>query len=605
MNSFKHLVRLVLLFCFTAVLANSGVSLPSKTESICINALRTGDMDLAVNLCQKQLTKTQDENDLKSTLSLHIALMDAYYQSENNDAFNYHSKQAANHPLFQASLPKQHKWLRLNAINLHLKGKLQQANELFSKALKIAIEINDESQIGHSNNDLGFSWAEQNNYKTALTHYKTSLKIFNQLNDLYHSGLSLHNIGRVQFELEKYDDAIKFYNDAMAEYEKQIKENDYDSRIHHNITNLYESLEEVYQVTNNFSEAKRYKSLIKDPPFKSKNNHDRIHQLEQSAKQMMDTEDYNNALVQLTEASKLYKIQDTKTPTSLHYSLAKTYQGLGHNELAIYYAEKGIKNNNINGPYDIATSQNLQLLSRLHEKSNPKLSLHFERKFNQSREQFLKIKYDGDLNTILHEIEIEKERNKLVTSQLQNTQQEVKIQKLNNKYLISLLILICLTVAIIYLYIKKKRQQSELFATINYHKNQLAVLSLATQPQETPHEDTQQIKIQQETVNEKLVDMMHEATNLWLEHTGENLIELSDRSKIWTITNDNGTLRARSLEKYLSLQKMPKNPRWRNVVRTCHFVLSETGLSNQQRKHLTHKLESLMKIIKDFYGTGK
>ena len=244
-------------------------------------------------------------------------------------------------------------------------------------------------------------------------------------------------------------------------------------------------------------------------------------------------------------------------------------------------------------------------MSQIYTASNPQLALEYANKYNQSREDFLATKYNTDLKTIQHQIELEKNQNKLVTSQLKNTQQQVKIQTLNNKYLISLLVLLCLFALIIYLNIKKKREQSELRATINYHKNQLAMLSLSSQPQKTTHNNTSQQKIKQETVNEKLVAMMHDAINLWVEHTGENLIELADRSKIWTITNDNGTLRARSLEKYLSLQKMPQNPRWRNVVRTCHFVLSEVGLSTAQRQELNQKLESLMQMIKDFYGTGK
>ncbi len=573
-----------------------------ENDSICINAIRTENFELAKQLCEKQLRIAQLENDQASELSLHIALADTFKQLGDDEAFSRHLNYAENHPLFESSADDKYQWLRLKAIKLHHDGQFKQSNQLFSQALKIAIDLHDELKTSNSNIDLGISAAAMGNFKTALNHYRTSLELTRQMNDPYATGLSLKSVGNVYMKLEEFQDAIRYYEEALAEYTQYTQQKFYDSRVHGRINAVYESLVDVHQQLNNKAAAKYYQQQIEQFAAQTSNNHDQANQLESQAKQLIETADYNQAVTKLTVTLKLYQSQGIQQPVRILNLLAQTYQHLDQNELAIHYALEGTKNTESSSPH---TSKNYQILSQLYAESDPQLALNYAHKYNQSREAFLATKYNTDLKTIQHQIELEKNQNKLVSSQLKNTQQQVKIQTLTNKYLVSLLLLLCLAALIVYLYIKKKREQSELQATINYHKNQFAVLSLSTQLQQPTHDNTSQQKIKQEVVNQQLVAIMHDATNLWVTHTGENLIELADRSKIWTITNDNGTLRARSLEKYLSLQKMPQNPRWRNVVRTCHFVLSEAGLGAEQRQSLNLKLESLMQIIKDHYGTGK
>ncbi len=91
---------------------------------------------------------------------------------------------------------------------------------------------------------------------------------------------------------------------------------------------------------------------------------------------------------------------------------------------------------------------------------------------------------------------------------------------------------------------------------------------------------------------------MVEAVDIWNRHTGKNRLDLAENSKVWTVTNDNGTLRTRSMDKYLSLKNIPANPRWRKVVRTCHFILSDSNLNNTDREILNNNLNQIMQVIK-------
>ncbi len=83
-----------------------------------------------------------------------------------------------------------------------------------------------------------------------------------------------------------------------------------------------------------------------------------------------------------------------------------------------------------------------------------------------------------------------------------------------------------------------------------------------------------------------LVSIMQNALDAWEVATGESKLELAEQSGIWRVSIDDGRLRTRSMDRYFQLQKLPANPRWREVLRTAHFVLGHCTLSEDRRKSL-------------------
>jgi two-component system, sensor histidine kinase ChiS len=92
---------------------------------------------------------------------------------------------------------------------------------------------------------------------------------------------------------------------------------------------------------------------------------------------------------------------------------------------------------------------------------------------------------------------------------------------------------------------------------------------------------------------QRLVALMLSSLQAFERSTGKTRIELAERSKLWRVTIDDGRLRVRAMERYLSLQKLPKVPRWREVLRTAYFVLAECGLSDTVRAQLEAQLEEV------------
>jgi PAS domain-containing protein len=72
-----------------------------------------------------------------------------------------------------------------------------------------------------------------------------------------------------------------------------------------------------------------------------------------------------------------------------------------------------------------------------------------------------------------------------------------------------------------------------------------------------------------------LVDVTGLSLNLWRRVTGKSKIDFAEASGIWRASFDRSSLQVRTLDKYLLIETLPANPRWRDVVQTAEWVLSE------------------------------
>lgn len=90
-----------------------------------------------------------------------------------------------------------------------------------------------------------------------------------------------------------------------------------------------------------------------------------------------------------------------------------------------------------------------------------------------------------------------------------------------------------------------------------------------------------------------LVDLMIFSVDAWEQSSRQSRIELAEQSGIWRVSIDEGRLRTRSLDRYLSIRTMPRNPRWREVLRTGHYVLAECALGDERAAELSAKLEKV------------
>ena len=85
---------------------------------------------------------------------------------------------------------------------------------------------------------------------------------------------------------------------------------------------------------------------------------------------------------------------------------------------------------------------------------------------------------------------------------------------------------------------------------------------------------------------QQLVTLMRSALHTWEVTTQKSKIELAEESNIWAVSIDDGRLRTRTFDRYLRIEQLPKIPRWREVVRTAYFVLSNPAIEPETRMSL-------------------
>lgn len=96
-----------------------------------------------------------------------------------------------------------------------------------------------------------------------------------------------------------------------------------------------------------------------------------------------------------------------------------------------------------------------------------------------------------------------------------------------------------------------------------------------------------------------LINLMMKNLEVWRETTLKNRVELAQQSGIWKISIDDGRLRTRAMDRYLNIKTLPKSPRWRSVVKTSHYILSECSILDTQRHSLNSLLEVFMSNLKN------
>ena len=91
-----------------------------------------------------------------------------------------------------------------------------------------------------------------------------------------------------------------------------------------------------------------------------------------------------------------------------------------------------------------------------------------------------------------------------------------------------------------------------------------------------------------------LVALMLASVDAWERTTGTTRLEFAEKSRIWRVTVDDGRLRIRAMERYLSTAKLPQNPRWRDVLRSAYYVLGHCALAKDEREALQARVDEVL-----------
>jgi len=143
--------------------------------------------------------------------------------------------------------------------------------------------------------------------------------------------------------------------------------------------------------------------------------------------------------------------------------------------------------------------------------------------------------------------------------------------------------------------VKEKTERLEQANKELRNLKQLLEESLKTETAERRKAETALKTVQ---LRELLVETLSLSLRYWKQAAGKSKIELSEESRIWTVTLDKGgTYRARTFDRYLRIHTMPPRPRINDVLDTGYFVLSKCPEIPKLKERLEEKIRGIEKLM--------
>ena len=588
----------------------SNTSLASDTESLsqCQDAIKSRPHSEALKTCLNSLEAQEGKNSAVTT-QLWLELADLYSQQGHYADTDYYLAKIKQSEFFLGDTEIQYRWYRMVGLRLLHQEDYEQAKIQLEQAYTIAQREQNIEWIAKSSNDLGLIHHKLLKYKSALLYYQESLKHKELIGNLYYVGTTLNNLGLLNKDMGDIEQSISYYEQALQTYLDYTQIDDFDVRVMSNISHLYEDLAVIYSLNGNNEKQNQYIDKIIATYSTKLSNNEKVRALKNLALVHIKQKQSTEARKFIDEALKFAK-DDSNYLDEIYYIKAYISYLDGDFEQAKLQADNAINHskpaNNLKGLSDIH-----QLLYTIYEQQDQyqKAFEHLNKHY-QYKEQELQMQYQTDLQVFNQQVAKERLERQLVTEQLSNEKQSNRIRSLSNIILGSLIILLALAFLLVFLSYRKRKEKQALLASIKSHKEKLLLLeSEALQDQENantqgkennsatePGADAETCTDEQ--FRQSLVELLIETVNLWEKASQLDRIELAEKSRIWRVSIDEGRLRTRSLDKYLNIQKIPQNPRWRNVVKTSHYVLAECELSQSDRALLEDKLEQVMSLIK-------
>jgi len=564
----------------------------------CDSAIKLGDYQSALNICETQLKDAQKENNPADEINLFLHLFDVYHELGYGDRVDDYLIKIKGHPLYLSDIRLQYLWNRKAGQKQYALSDYEQAKIYLYQGLAIAKEQNDPLWLSKSYNDIGLVEYKLNHHKESLKSYKQSLELKIKYGNKYQVGKTLNNLGLIHLQREEYDTAINYYEQALSHYLDYTHEESFDKRVFYKISHIYEDLTNAYISANKLDKANYYAQEILNTFNLKLSAREQSRALINIAKWHIKKSEYQPAKTFLEQALNLQNLDEFDNRAEIFEQLSLVYEHSEDLASAIRFATWGLEQSK-KSKDSPQTTAFYKRLSHLYRSIDKDIALNFLELYQKNRETFLNNKYNAEVKTIQHQIEKQQIERDLTAEQLENISNKSKIQSLNNWSLLVVILLLSSVSFTVFFLSKKKKEREVLLQSIGYHKQQLFLLDSKHQDIEktfSPKLNNSDIK---QLFKKHLVQAMIEALSIWEKHTRSNKIELAEKSKIWTISIDNGTLRTRSLDKYLAVDKIPDNPKWRNVVRTCHFVLSDSSLNASDRITMAEKLESVMTVMKE------
>ncbi|RAI94857.1 tetratricopeptide repeat-containing sensor histidine kinase [Algoriphagus yeomjeoni] len=215
----------------------------------------------------------------------------------------------------------------------YMLGNNTKALELHFESLKISEQLDNKLRIGTSLNNIGTVYSKNNNtINEALTNFKRSLEVFEEINLESGMAIAAMNIGEVYFLESNYDSATNYHEVALALCDGTI-----------DATFPLTQLGEINSILGDFNKAYAFHERAIEISEKSDAKFELTQSLIGLAKTQKLQQNYPGAIGSLEEAEVLAIEIDAKNElVEIYQNLAESY-ALAGNYKAAYENEVNVK----------------------------------------------------------------------------------------------------------------------------------------------------------------------------------------------------------------------------------------------------------------------
>jgi tetratricopeptide (TPR) repeat protein len=511
--------------------------------------------------------------------------------------------------IFQQDTIYRYHLLRMRALLQYQQDNLMQAVPHMREALQVATNIQAPARVATSENDLGAVYMEMGEYIEALNHFRRALGILESSEKHYSRGLTLANIAQTYRELDDPANAIEYLERAADAHSKNLEQQPDDSYGLRALAQVNEDLGLALMMVGKLDMAADKLGQALATYESASWTVDQIRVLAEQADVARLQGKLLEANVLIETALALESTTSPKRSIETRSSMVALFRETRDFARARLAAEQGL---------DIAVSsdqrtEELEFLKQLSEIAEQlgdyRSALDYLRAYLKQYTESLKETYSAQLARLQSSIEMQQQ---LQSIQLLEAEQESlrKAITLQRALLIAAGVLVTLLLAFIALFRRNQQaRRSYLSREIALHRQVLTSDEESSNAQDRSDKDyendapdpatddgsgrTNCTASETDNFSAALVSLMCSAIEIWEQSTGLTRIELAEQSRAWQVSIDNGRLRTRTMDRYCDIQKLPKSPRWRQVVRTCRHILIHCDLTDSQRERLNRELEEV------------
>ncbi|MEM6543734.1 MAG: tetratricopeptide repeat protein [Pseudomonadota bacterium] len=497
--------------------------------------------------------------------------------------------------------------LRTKALINYRQDQFPAAVPYMREALDVALAMQNNRLIATSYNDLGAVFLETGEYAEALGYLQKALDVLEKLENFYSAALTLANIANVYRDIDDLDSSIDYLQRAKRSHETHLSKNPNDGYGTRALAQVSEDLGISYTVIGDYANARTSLADAYDTFEASSLALDQIRVLAALADVELGSNNGNAALALLNQALELERTVPPKRSIELRRGLVASYIQVGSFELAKDAAAEGLKvaEESERAPDELFFLEQLTQISA--KQGDQETLLAYQARYFGLYKNSLDKRYQSKVAELQNSIEVRQQAQSIAAlrSERESLQRSVRLQR----WLIIGALMIVALLAFILVLVQRQRAVRRAFLDreIAIHRQEFE--------SETPTDNEDEDAVSSNGVDNEngedqtenalsgddlfavaLVTLMRSCVEIWEQTSDETRIELAEKSRAWQVTIDNGRLRTRTMDRYCDLKKLPKVPRWRQVVRTCRYILINCELSDGQRQRLNDELERVFSI---------